>query len=162
MRKSLSVMLITIMLFVLASCGSYKVDGVENALKAYSCPKDNMFGLEQVVLFEDRIVTVFDKKISDNKSEFASLSELENTEVKQGRYICTEHLQEGEIAKRGGCRVMRRIIYFNDGNLKLVYEIFLDVEKKEYIQTYDSSSGKWGKVEEKWSIPSIEDESLLS
>ena len=78
------------------------VEGEKDALKVYSCPGDNMLGLEKMVIFKDRVVTVFDKKIMNSsryafKAEemsrtgsfhaFASLTGNLNYECKAGLYI---------------------------------------------------------------------------
>ncbi len=59
-------------MLVLSSCGTYKADGEEQAVRTYTCPAGNMFGLEKAVVFEDRVIAVFDKKISDD-SKYGSM-----------------------------------------------------------------------------------------
>ena len=55
MKKFLCLMIMTILLFTMTSCGSYVVEGEENALAVYTCSSDNMCGLEKVVIFENKV-----------------------------------------------------------------------------------------------------------
>ena len=65
-RKIPALLLIAaIFIGVFTGC-SYKVADEKNARKVYSCPKNNMFGLEKVVVFEDRVVVVLDKSTCDS------------------------------------------------------------------------------------------------
>ena len=62
MRKLFAVVLVIIATFSFAACGSYKVEGEKNAIKSYVCSDKNMLGLEKIVIFDDHIVAVFDRK----------------------------------------------------------------------------------------------------
>ena len=48
----------------------YIVDNEDKAQKVITCPDDNILGLEKIVLFENRMTAVFDKKTSDNSDGF--------------------------------------------------------------------------------------------
>jgi hypothetical protein len=62
MRKLFAAILVIISVFSFAACGSYKVEGEKNAINVYTCSDKNMLGLEKIVVFEDHIVAVFDRK----------------------------------------------------------------------------------------------------
>ena len=177
-----------ICLFALAACGtSYKVDGEEDAIKIYTCPADNMFGLEKVVVFEDRVIAVFDKEISDDSeygklaynsktgtlSAGAALSNLsqyrtaDNTlDVKDGKYIVTMCFEYDEAYKRDpemgidvtGFDVCGRSVSFNDGDLQLYYTIQGGECFDDYWQDYLKDKGVWGDVQhEKIVWPMLEE-----
>lgn len=48
----------------------YTVDNEDQAQKIINCSHRNLFGLEKLVLFEDRLVAVFDKNTCDNSGCF--------------------------------------------------------------------------------------------
>ena len=50
----------------------YIVDNEDQAQKIINCSHRNLFGLEKMVLFEDRLVAVFDKDTCDNAGFFIS------------------------------------------------------------------------------------------
>ena len=62
MKKIFAVILLLITAFALSACGSYPVEGEKNAIDVYTCSDKNMLGLEKLVIFEDHIVLVFDRK----------------------------------------------------------------------------------------------------
>lgn len=71
MRKAIASVLLTVMLFGFAGCNrktEFEVENEDNALCVYSCPVDNLFGLEKVVIFEDSAAAVFNKKVCDSKN----------------------------------------------------------------------------------------------
>ena len=136
------------MLFAFVSCGRYKVDNIENAVEVYDCSRGNMFGLEQVVLFEDSIVVVFDKKTCDKNGKLR-LENESNVNVVSGKYIFTKSFEDDYLS-RNLCRVHQGCIVFADDGLELFYsstENFGQIET-DYYQTYDRASVKWGPVTE--------------
>ena len=62
MKKIFAVVLLLVTAFALSACGSYPVEGEKNAIDVYTCSDKNMLGLEKLVVFEDHIVLVFDRK----------------------------------------------------------------------------------------------------
>lgn len=63
MRKVLSVVLIFIMAISFAACdSSYAVEGEKNAIKIYKCSNKNILGLQKIVIFDDHVVAVYDRK----------------------------------------------------------------------------------------------------
>ncbi len=184
MKRNLNILisiLSIICVVVLSACGkdnTYKVDGEEEAIRIYSCPVDNMFGLEKVVVFEDRVIAVFDKEISDD-SEYgkiaynerkgylpagARLSNLstykggESTlEEKDGKYIVTVGFEYDEANKIDsnkeieitGFAVCGRNIYFNDGDLQLLYTFEGGDCFEDFCQDYSGDEGEWGEIQYK-------------
>lgn len=65
MKRVISVLLVLMLLLPVVSCGGYKVKDEDKALKVYTCPKDNMLGLEKIVVFENEIAVVMDKETAD-------------------------------------------------------------------------------------------------
>lgn len=101
MRRLLAVILVIVSVFALASCSRrYQVEGEKDALKVYTCSKRNMAGLEKIVMFEDRIVVVFDKKASDG-SEYGI--DFDKAALKQDLY--TDAKITGITALEGSSRV---------------------------------------------------------
>lgn len=165
-----------IFILALSACGEDKVDGEEQAVRIYTCPAENMFGLEKVVVFEDRVTAVFDKGISD-KSEYISLSynqekneisaganlsnlsqyrnPLSTIEEKDGKYIVTMVFEYDEDNKFDpdkdievtGFNVLGGSVDFNDGNLKLLYSIQGGECFDDFWQDYSDNTGKWGEIQ---------------
>ena len=67
-KRVMAFLLAVASLVTLAGCKKKKslVENEKNAKEVIECPSDNMFGLEKVVVFEDRAVAVFDEKISED------------------------------------------------------------------------------------------------
>lgn len=158
----------------------------EGLIGRYQCPTDNMFGLADVLIYEDRIVTVFEKDafdspqlenidyyvshpeksyggggyIRDNLSKYRANSAMST--VICGEYrICSVSTEYPEYEAADpekptpviGVGIMRRHIYFSDGNLELHYIAdFVDDATEIHTQKYYSSKGQWGS-EEIESIP---------
>ena len=169
-----------ICLFALTACGtSYKVDGEEEAEKIYTCPADNMFGLEKIVVFEDRVIAVFDKEISDDSifpqlaysemtgvlpagvrlSNYPPYIEEDNTlEEKDGKYIVTMSFEYDEANKINpekkvevtGFGVCGRNVFFNNGDLQLLYTFEGGDCFEDYRQEYSESEGEWGELQNKY------------
>ena len=168
-----------ICLFALTACGtSYKVEGEEDAIKIYTCPADNMFGLEKVVVFEDRVIAVFDKEISDD-SEWGdmtynekyitypanpilsnvskSVTTISTIEETDDKYIVTMGFEYDETNKIIpeepveviGFSVLSRHVDFNGDDLKLSYtDVGCDCFE-DYWQDYSARKHKFGKIEHK-------------
>ena len=166
MRKSISLILAAAMLFTLVSCGRYKIDNIEYALKVCDCSRENMFGLEQVAVFDDRIVVVFDKKTCDKNGKLR-LDGARNVEVIQGKYIFTKFYVNGESLSHDMCRIDQGRIDFSDDDLELFYSFttYNGQSETDYYQTYDQASGKWNPVTEEsidWGEKFISHEMSLS
>jgi|GEM_PF-3094445 hypothetical protein len=67
-KRVMAFLLAAASLVTLAGCKKKKslVENEKDAKEVIECPSDNMFGLEKVVVFEDRAVAVFDEKISED------------------------------------------------------------------------------------------------
>lgn len=68
LKKILAFLLAAVSLFSFAGCNNsgLSVKDENKAKEVITCPNDNMFGLEKIVVFEDRIVVVLDKNICDD------------------------------------------------------------------------------------------------
>ena len=161
---------------VLSSCGTYRVENEDQSVKTYTCPNDNMFGLEKVVVFENSVVAVFDKDICD-RSEYGSMSYDEERvkypaaanytnvsvsritkstiDIKNGKYIVSMMFEYDEADKFNpdkeieitGFNVLGMIVTFNDGDIELLYTIEGGESFDDYRQVYSQSSGEWGNIE---------------
>ena len=149
-----------------------KAENEENAKAVYSCPSDNMFGLERVVTFERSVVLVFDKNISDKNRRYGGSLEgitdkdfnvyisLNNAgaiehksgsiEVRDGKYVVTKNFREYEIHDPDkdvtieSVRVGSKSVFINEGRLHLIYMRRPDDKTVEfYEQVYDPSTGTW-------------------
>lgn len=68
LKRAVAFLLVVISLFAFASCKDFGalIENEESAKEVIVFPKDNMFGLEKIAIFEDRAVAVFDEKTCDN------------------------------------------------------------------------------------------------
>ena len=106
-----------ITLFAFTSC-EYKVENEDKAVKVYTCPADNMYGLEKIVVFEDGITMVFDKSICD-KSKYAEFDEFETGDELFGKYFQMYgnhyydiHISNSFLVKRG--KYVASAFYYSD------------------------------------------------
>ncbi|MBR6254049.1 MAG: hypothetical protein IKR22_01315 [Clostridiales bacterium] len=68
MRKRVfAFLLVAVSLITLVGCKKTKklIENEADAKEVIECPKENMFGLEKIALFEDRAVAVFDEKLCE-------------------------------------------------------------------------------------------------
>ena len=135
-----------------------------------------MFGFEKAVVFEDGVVAVFDKRISDG-SEYGNMSYDQDrekfpadancsnlsrykisesrVEEKNGKYVVTMKFEYDEANKFDpnedieviGFNVLGREVTFNDGDIKLYYSIAGGECFDDYWQEYSDSTGKWGEIQ---------------
>ena len=170
------IILSCICLFVLSSCGTYRVENEEQSIKTYICPNDNMFGLEKVVVFEKSVVAVFDKEICD-RSDYGSMSYDEERvkypayanymnvstsmitestiDIKNGKYVVSMSFEYDEADKFNpdedveitGFNVLGKRVTFYDGDIELFYSIEGGGSFDDFRQVYSQSSGKWGDIE---------------
>lgn len=69
LKRIMAFLLAAASLVTLAGCKKKKpslVENEKNAKEVIECPSDNMYGLEKIVVFEDRAVAVFDEKICED------------------------------------------------------------------------------------------------
>ena len=171
-----TIIMIIICVFMLTSCSTYRIDNEEQAVKTYTCAKNNMFGFEKAVVFEDGVVAVFDKRISDGSeygnmlydqdrvklpasANYTNLSSskisVSKIEEKSGKYFVTMKFEYDEDNKFDpnesidiiGFNVLGRQITFNDGDIKLYYSIAGGECFDDYWQEYSDSTGKWGEIQ---------------
>lgn len=77
--KTVALLLSLAMISVLTSCGKsgdkhkILIEDIDEALVDYKCTNDNMFGLEEIAVFEDHVTAVFDKDINDS-SEYNNIA----------------------------------------------------------------------------------------
>lgn len=141
-----------ITLFAFTSC-EYKVENEDKALKVYTCPSDNMYGLEKIVVFEDGITMVFDKRICD-KSEYAEFDEFETGDELFGKYMGLRgkpyydpHISNSLLVKSG--KYVASAFYYSDnekanceemgfviGGMK-IYGKFIDINDGNIILSYE-------------------------
>ncbi len=174
--RGIVVILSGICVLILSSCGTYHVDNEKQSIKTYTCPNDNMFGLEKIVVFEKGVVAVFDKEISDG-SEYGGMSYDKDREkypawanyknvstsritesridVKKNKYVVTMMFDYDETDKFDpdesvtitGFTVLDMEVTFNDGDLELFYSAGGYDCFEDYRQIYSQGSGKWGDIE---------------
>ncbi|MBO4579663.1 MAG: hypothetical protein J5715_05870 [Clostridiales bacterium] len=176
MRKIIAVLLVVLMVLPVVSCSSgYRIEDEDKAVKVYSCPKDNMLGLEKIAIFEDRIVVVMDKETADSSAYgingdqvieqrkldmsamLTGVNYVDSTntiEIRDGKCIFRSvftKLEDGvKIDQDQGISVEwininDRIIRINDGNLIISYSETIADGFNNYSQEYDSSIKTWGR-----------------
>ena len=116
-RRIAALLMAVITLFAFTSC-EYKVKNEGKAEKVYTCPSDNMYGLEKIVVFEDGITMVFDKSICD-KSKYAEFDEFETGDELFGKYFQMYgnhyydiHISNSFLVKRG--KYVASAFYYSD------------------------------------------------
>lgn len=185
MKKNISLIIMTVLILAMMACGKggeYTVGNEKNAIAVYKCPSDNMFGLEKVVVFKDRIVTVFDKATNDKSQNgfcksglmtkdthgtsagLSNLSTYKTTEsdlkVKDGKYISTVKFEYDTANKINpdkeveiiGVEVCEQSISFSDAGISLFCIIWGGECSTDYSQKYDSATEKWGEIKEKFTL----------
>ena len=146
-----------------------KIRDEEQALELYECSNDNMFGLEKIALFNDRVVLVFDKKKSSKyrfvgfvkrAAEKKTLEDAsfdlgsESKEIRgygfkerNGNYFFTQYLKfppkEGSIYTFCKMSMTGIEIAIDDGKICL----HCSCDRTEYYQKYDLSKKKWSKID---------------
>ena len=173
--KSLTAALLLVIMCVCMFSGcTYKVKNEDKALNVYTCSSDNQFGLEKVVVFEDRVIAVFDKKtctIDLRELDYAKVPSsvhLTNLHVYKanadkdnciseefGKLVVTTVFEYDEADKFDpdkdvevvGLRVLGREITFNDGNFRLFYSEMGGECEMDYWQDYDKENDRWSKVD---------------
>lgn len=174
MRKIIASILVIVTLFSFAGC-SYRVKNEGKAEHVYTCPADNMFGLEKAVLFSDGMVLVFDKKASDlsthvdfencpKSDEFygtpVALHDERHSEIHvrssfvetSGKYVASAFFyseEDGEDVVIGGMDLFGNEINVKDGKIVLSYDDFESVTDGYMVisQSFDISAGEWGNVQ---------------
>ena len=176
MKKIIAVLLVLVMALSAVSCSSgYKVEDEDKAVKVYTCPKDNMLGLEKIAIFEDKIVVVMDKETADSaaygingdqvieqrkldmSAMLTGVNYVDSTntiEIRDGKSIFRSVFKWEEddikIDQDQGITVEwieinDRIIRINDGNLIISYSETIADGFNNYSQEYDASIKTWGR-----------------
>ena len=179
MRKILAVILIIFAAFSIAACNSYSVEGEKDAIKSYKCSSKNMLGLEKIVIFEDHVVAVFDRKAPKTGYEIdvdkilrsqelhasATLSGVNNYqctskyEINAERFVVTFYLSsfdgDNKLISPVQGRDITRIdledycITINSGNLRVNYSTETADSVQNHYQDYIQVSKKWSKINQK-------------
>ena len=178
-KKYMAGLLISIIMWVMTACsgGEYKVQNEENALEVYRCSDDNMLGLEKTVVFEDKVIIVFDKSINDrykyghlaNTIDFGidrayghvslsnvtgSCTGVDSIDIVDGRYVVTLSysyekyiVDPNEPCEVVGAGVSDADIRFNNGDLELSYSLSGGECVEVFVQTYEKKAAKWSSAE---------------
>ena len=178
-KKYMAGLLISIIMWTMTACsgGEYKVQNEENALEVYRCSDDNMLGLEKAVVFEDKVIIVFDKSINDrykyghlaNTIDFGidrayghvslsnvtgSCTGVDSIDIDDGRYVVTLSysyekfiVDPNESCNVVGTGISETDIIFNDGDLELSYCLMGGDCEDVFVQTYNKKAAKWSLVE---------------
>jgi len=175
MRKIIASILVIVTLFSFAGC-SYRVKNEGKAEHVYTCPTDNMFGLEKVVVFSDGMVLVFDKKASDSSDRVdfencpksdeyygtpVAMHDERHSEIHVrssfvetgGKYVASAFFYseaDGEDVVIGGMDLFGKEINVKDGKIVLSYDDFESVTDGYLVisQSFDVSAGEWGEIED--------------
>lgn len=176
MKKLIAMITMLMLLSLMAGCKStdIKVEGEDGPCDIYTYPKDNMFGLEKIVLFEDHAVAVFDAKTCDEgyvplkelyeKKETRFVLLLDNvskSKIEDGsliklndKYVLTaaESYDEADIVDKS---ISVKAKGLNFGNGKIVCDddkthleyMLVDSEYTDIAtQDYSVDTGKWGEI----------------
>lgn len=151
-RRIAALLMAIVTLFAFTSC-EYKVKNEGKAEKVYTCPSDNMYGLEKIVVFEDGITMVFDKRICD-KSKYAEFDEFETGDELFGKYFQMYgnhyydiHISNSFLVKRG--KYVASAFYYSDNEKAIceekefvicgmqIYGKFIDINDGNIILSYE-------------------------
>ncbi len=185
MKKIFAVILLLVTAFALSACGSYPVEGEKNAIDVYTCSDKNMLGLEKLVVFEDHIVLVFDRKApkvgyeldvdqimrSKNINTSLSITGVNNYNVTSKYdgnaeiFIVTIYVSGPDGDTKVISPVQGRSIsqigiedYFiaiNSGNLKISRYDSTAEGRVLHYQDYNQVSKKWSKVNQQSASVSV-------
>lgn len=178
MKKLFAVILLLVTALAFTACGSYKVEGEKNAKDVYTCSDKNMLGLEKIVVFEDRIVMVFDRKapttgyelnvdqIMRSKSVNASvtisgISDYQVTSKYEGNaeiFLVTIYVS----GPNGDTKIINPVqgrsvsyigiedyfVVINSGNMKISRSDVTDQGTIVHYQDYNQVSKKWSKIKQ--------------
>ena len=173
--RKLTTALVVIALSVCAFAGCASVDetGADNV---YKCSKQNIIGLKEVVLYEDKAVVVFDKfaGIGAQKGvdyfglddDSIGLSDdlrasvrtdgkwcpIKDAELKDTftDYIVTIPFEDVEDIET--ISVLGRYITINDGDFELSYLEWGGECSVDYTQKYDAASSEWSEMKIKTTL----------
>lgn len=175
MRRAIAAILTVFMLFGFTSCG-YKLDDEKDALGIIRCSRNNIYGLELIAVFEEKVVFVFDKRpndvsmikdISDYITSYTGNPYLrvDGTVYRDAEIVINDKNDRCELTLLHGnykevdeesdkpfeyiSLMMDEIdITYNDGKIELDRkEIGMDIIF-HYNQTFDVSQKKWSAVRE--------------
>ncbi|MCR4775586.1 MAG: YgdI/YgdR family lipoprotein [Saccharofermentans sp.] len=179
MKKIISVVLLLVMALSFAACGSsYLIEGEKDAIKSYKCTNKNMLGLNKIVIFEDRVVAVFDKAApkSDHAFDIQSIingqllnasavltgtSDYQSTskyEVNGEVFVITIYLTNNgdtKVVKPEQGRDISKIVLnnysvtMNGGYLKISH----NVDNKIFVQSYSPVTTSWSGIKEQAATP---------
>ena len=194
MKRLISILLMLVMLITLAACGKpsgvpnsygfedepeensseYIVDNEDQAQKIITCSHKNLFGLEKIVLFNNKAVVIFDKKTSDKTRgflgkgknavkyvtfSFNNLSPMEtefNVSKKDGKYILEADCRYEEsdmIDPDISVKITRIFIKGQHDSMNVqIYadDLELNLYKENhdsFTQSYESAKTEWSGVE---------------
>ena len=136
MKRAIASVLVLIMIFGFAGCDQkkeFKVDNEDNALCIYSCPADNSFGLEKVVVFDNSAVAVFDKEICDRKNNLRYIDTyVDDEEYHYGFSVDVDNYYTGILVFESSesNRIYKSSITITDGRY-VVTESFNDDDQRK-------------------------------
>ena len=152
MRKITALLMAVVTLFAFASC-AYRVKNEDKAEKVYTCPSDNMYGLEKIVVFEDGITMVFNKRICD-KSKHNEFDKMEPGDELYGKYMELRgkpyyypHISNSLLVKSG--KYVASAFYYSDNEKAIceekkfvicgmqIYGKFIDINDGNIILSYE-------------------------
>ena len=173
--RKLTTALVVIALSVCAFAGCASVDetGADNV---YKCSKQNIIGLKEVVLYEDKAVVVFDKfagigaqkgydyfgldddSIENSGGIRASVKTdgkwcpVKDAELKDTftDYIVTIPFEDVEDIET--ISVLGRYITINDGDFELSYLEWGGECSVDYTQKYDAAGSEWSEMKIKTTL----------
>lgn len=173
--RKLTTALVVIALSVCAFAGCASVDetGADNV---YKCSKQNIIGLKEVVLYEDKAVIVFDKFAGTGAQQGVDYFGLDDNRIglsddlrasvrTDGKwcpvtdaelkdtftdYIVTIHFEDVDDIET--ISVQGRYITINDGDFELCYMEMGGECSVDYTQKYDAASSEWSEMKIKTTL----------
>ncbi len=147
----------------------YTVDNEEQAQRIITCSSGNLAGLEKIVLFEDRVVAVFDKAVNNKNGGFPGKGKIEymwfsfnnlspvepqyKITKDSGKYILDAScLYEASDLIDPACEVKITGLFIKGKNRSLNIEIYADdLEISVYEDNHDSHTQYYDASAETWS-----------
>lgn len=173
--RKLTTALVVIALSVCAFAGCAAVDET-GAVNVYKCSKQNIIGLKEVVLYEDKAVVVFDKFAGIGAQKGYDYFGLDDDSIENSGGIRASVMTDGkwcpvtdadlkdtfadyivtipfeDVDDIETISVQGRYITINDGDFELGYLEMGGECSMDYTQKYDAASSEWSEMKIKTTL----------
>ena len=154
MKKIFALILILVTTFSFSACGSYRVEGEKDAINVYTCSDKNMLGLEKIVVFEDHIVAVFDRKAPKTAGYEIDFDKVMRSNSINASVSVTNANYQGTSKYEGTAEVFVVTLYVSgpDGDIKIINPVqgraLSNIAIEDYTITINSGNLRISRTDE--------------